>query len=180
MLGPRVSFVSKCLLAESAPKERSRFAHGSDSKLVQNGPHGPKALTVRSRFDIQNWSKMVLLVKSAHGSLTVMFKMTIAGLLPSKWWFRGKLWFRGKVAHAPLTLISQNGVRFSQNGGFAEKVAHARSRSAHAMGSVFRKMVQTAGLVKNPAHASLTEWHFENRRKRHSGSAHAVRSLVPW
>ena len=78
----RVSFVSKCLLAESAPKERSRFAHGSDSKLVQNGPHGPKALTVRSRFDIQNWSKMVLMGQKrsrfAHGNVQNDYRRTFA------------------------------------------------------------------------------------------------------
>ena len=117
-------------------QKRSRFAHGSIFKI------GPK------------WASWV---KSAHGSLTVMFKMTIAGLLPSKWfrgkgWFRGKSrsrsahanftkwdpffakwWFRGKSRSRSLTLRSRNGVRFSQNcpnGRFGEK---PRSRFAHGM-----------------------------------------------
>ena len=125
-----MSFVSKCLLAGSAPKERSRFAHGSDSKLVQNGPHGPKALTVRSRFDIQNWSKMVLMGQKrsrfAHGDVQNDYRRTFA----LKMVVSRKIMVSRKKS---LTLISQNGIRFSQNdpnGRFGEK---PRSRFAHGM-----------------------------------------------
>ena len=128
--------------------------------LLQKSAHG--SLTVR----IQNWSKMDLMGQKrsrfAHGDVRNDYRRTFALKMVVS---RKRMVSRKRS----LTLISQNGVRFLQNGGFAGKVAHARSRSAHAMGSVFRKMVQTAGLAKNPAHASLTEWHFENRRKRHSG-----------
>ena len=154
--------MSKCLLAESAPKERSRFAHGSDSKLVQNGPHGPKALTVRSRFDIQNWSKMVLMGQKrsrfAHGNVqndyrrTFALKMVVSRKIMvsrkrsltlrsrsahanfTKWDpFFAKWWFRGKSRSRSLTVRSRNGVRFSQNGPNGRFGEKPRSRFAHGM-----------------------------------------------
>ena len=150
----RVSFVSKCLLAESAPKERSRFAHGSDSKLVQNGPHGPKALTVRSRFDIQNWSKMVLMGQKrsrfAHGDVqndyrgTFALKMVVSRKIMvsqksrsrsahanfAKWGpFFAKWWFRGKSRSRSLTQWGPFFAKWSKRLVWRKTPAHAPLRS---------------------------------------------------